>query len=59
METIQDLYEQRAALLRHEAQMRAVLEQLRAIINEELPRHTMPDDQRMRCIDMPMSHPQE
>lgn len=59
LETIEDLYEQKAALLRHEAQMRAVLEQLRAIINEELPRHTTPDDQRVRRIDMPMSHPQE
>jgi hypothetical protein len=46
LQIIGDLYEQKLSLLRHEAQMRAVLEQLRAIINEELPRTGTMEDRR-------------
>ncbi|CAF1406234.1 unnamed protein product [Rotaria sordida] len=39
LHTIDDLYEQKASHLRHEAHVSALLGQLRAIINEEMPRH--------------------
>ena len=51
--TVEDLYEQKASLLRHEAHMRALLGQLRAIIDEDLPRHESAyalDDNRVRHI---------
>lgn len=56
---IGDLYEQRASLLRHEEQMKAVLEQLRTIINEGLPRQPMLDHVRLRQTDLVMSHQDE
>ena len=58
-QTIGDLYEQRASLLRHEEQMKAVLEQLRAIINEELPRQPMLDNARLRHTDLAMTQQYE
>ncbi|CAF0890982.1 unnamed protein product [Rotaria sp. Silwood1] len=39
LHTIDDLYEQKASYLRHEAHVSALLGQLRAIIDEEMPRH--------------------
>jgi hypothetical protein len=39
LHTVDDLYEQKASHLRHEAHISALLGQLRAIINEEMPRH--------------------
>jgi hypothetical protein len=39
LHSIDDLYEQKASWLRHEAHMGALLGQLRAIIDEETPRY--------------------
>ena len=51
--TVDELYEQKASLLRHEEHMRALLAQLRAIIDEDLPRQETVyavEDNRVRHI---------
>ncbi|UJR21374.1 hypothetical protein I4U23_024466 [Adineta vaga] len=56
LHTIDDLYGQKVTFLRHEAHVSALLGQLRAIINEELPRHGSGyfiDDQHVRQIHLP------
>ncbi len=39
LHTINDLHEQKASHLRHEAHINALLGQLRAVIDEEMPHH--------------------
>ncbi len=55
LHTIDDIYEQKAASLRHEAHISALLGQLRAIIDEEIPHHGsgyFMDDQHVQQIHM-------
>jgi hypothetical protein len=58
MLTIDDLYEHKAIYLKQEAHVNALLGQIRAVINEEMPRHAsvyFADDQ-MQNIQSASNH---
>ena len=63
LHTIDDLYEQKATFLRHEAHVSALLGQLRAIIDEESsPRHGSGyfiDNQHVRQVHIPANNSEE
>jgi hypothetical protein len=59
MQTIDDLYEQKAIHLKQEAHVNALLGQIRAVINDEMPRHAsvyFGDDNQVQNMQMANNH---
>lgn len=62
LHTIDDLYEQKATFLRHEAHVSALLGQLRSIIDEESPRRGsgyFVDDQHVKPAHFQVNNSEE
>ncbi|CAF1018139.1 unnamed protein product [Adineta steineri] len=61
LQTIDDLYEQKASFLRREAHVRTLVGQLRAFMDDELPRHGsgyFVDDQHVQQLHMSVNSSQ-